>query len=184
MNLFPVYKRVEDAKTVRKGKFYSWLYVFAFLITLIAWVIVVSIPSQQTGYVSMIHPPNYDPSNVDSENVEMDVIETLYKDPEKKNVQCKCSNSDPILNDFAIIETKQYEFCTYLMERYSFETCVGFNTRADAAADGKICPSGLTKDENNYEAWSIRSNSQQRYVMNQLWGLCKASFYVLEGVYV
>ena len=101
MNLFPIYKQRTDTAVVKKGKFYSTLYIVGFILTLIIWILVVSLTGEGGGYVSKIYPENYDPSTQDLVSVEE--IRALENDVTKKNVKCMCTETDPPLNAFADI---------------------------------------------------------------------------------
>ena len=180
MNLFPVYKQKDDTATVKKGKFYSTLYVVGFLVTLIVWIVVVSLPGEGRGYVSKIYPENYDPSNEDV--IPVEEITALQNDVKKKNVKCICSNTDPTFSTFADVTYQQYEFCNILHERYDYGRCRGHASVGVASAKGDLCPGGLTMDEFNFENNFLRIGSQGAYAINHFKTLCYTSLITLIGL--
>ena len=86
MNLYPVYQERRETEIVKKGKFYSMLYLCGFVSTVVAWTVIVVIAQGGDGFVAKIHPANYNPST--DELVPREKIEELQKDEEKKNVKC------------------------------------------------------------------------------------------------
>ena len=86
MNLFPIYKQRTDTAIVKKGKFYSMLYLCGFVLAVVAWTVVVVIAQGGDAFVAKIHPANYNPSKT-VELVPLEKIEELQKDEKKNNVK-------------------------------------------------------------------------------------------------
>ena len=182
MNLYPVYEENREVEVVKKGKFYSILYVLGFVCTLVAWTVVVVIGQGGDAYVAKIHPPNYNPSET-SELVSRDKIKELQQDEEKKNVKCICSESAPTLNDFASIIYEQYSLCSYIMEKFDWDKCRSKATATAATAAGLMCPGGLTVDEfDNLKTYSIRTDSKGAYAIQHLKSLCTSAVVTMEGL--
>ena len=180
MNLFPIYQQRKEKEIVKKGKFYSTLYILGFALGLIVWIVVISLPNERGGYVSKIYPPDYDMSDTSAKPVPTEKIEELKQDPKKKNVRCICSNPEPVLNDFANIKMEQYSFCPHIMEKYNWETCIG-KARAAIQAAGDLCPEGIAEDEPYFENIQLRK-AEYAYAMNEIKGLCYSAHVTLIGL--
>ena len=81
MNLYPIYQQRKETEIVKKGKFYTTLYILGFALGLIVWIVVISLPNERGGYVSNIYPPDYDMSDISAKLVPTEKIEELQKDP-------------------------------------------------------------------------------------------------------
>ena len=180
MNLFPIYKQRTDTAIVKKGKFYSTLYVVGFILTLTVWILVVSLPGEGGGYVSKIYPENYDPSTQDLVSVEE--IHELENDATKKNVKCMCTETDPPLSAFADIMYEQYEFCSFIIKNYDYSRCRSHANTGVAESEGDLCPDGLTKDQWNFANNFLRTGSQGAHAINHLQTLCWTSLVTLHGL--
>ncbi len=180
MNLYPIYEQRKEKEIVKRGKFYSTLYIAGFTLGLIAWVVVISLPNERGGYVSKIYPPDYDMSDISAKLVPTEKIEELQKDPKKRNVRCICSNPEPFLNDFASIKMEQYSFCPHIMEKYSWEKCRE-KTRAAISAAGDLCPNSIAKDEFNFKSNFLRE-AKYAYAMNEIQGMCFSAHVTLLGL--
>ena len=182
MNLYPVYEERVEVEVVKKGKFYSILYVLGFVCALVAWTVVVVIGQSGDAYVAKIYPPNYNPSDT-SELVSRDKIKELQEDKEKKNVKCICTESAPTLNDFASITYEQYSLCNYIMEKFDWDEC---RSKADATAAtnaGLACPSGLTADQFDVlKTYSTRTVSKGAYAVQHIEHLCTSAAVTMYGL--
>ena len=181
MNLYPVYEENREVEVVKKGKFYSILYVLGFVVSLIAWTVVVILGQGRDAYVAKIYPADYTPSEA-AELVSREKIKELQEDKEKKNVKCICSDSAPTLNDFASVTYEQYSLCSFVLEKFNWSKC---RQQADetAAKTGLLCPPGLTKDQfDDIKTYTMRTVSKGAYAVQHVKSLCSSAVITMEGL--
>ena len=183
-NLFPYFERKETKKYVRLGVIHTLLYGIFMMLFLILWIVIIALPDNQETYDPQTYPSSYQPGQLitDADVVPLQTVKDLYEDTKKREMQCICTNQDPLFEDFATINTVQYKFCKNIMKRFDFEKCKTFADVDDAETNGYLCPSGLVQDEYHKLASEfLRDETHGAYTLAHFKEICSASLALLDG---